>query len=281
MSYVDFILNLAGLLLWINWRSLPHDPFNKRRPATLVGTLRRAAPSRFRRWHLLLAIGALLVGRAGFYRLLGPALNWTGRLDLGVITLSFRSDWFDHILLFSCLSFGFALGVFYACLLLLSSLARPAAAADHPIHRMVRIQLGRVENWPRWAKLISPWIVFALLWCFLNWWLARMGVIPKPVSMAHRLESAVVIGLGGYLVWKYLAATLLVLHLLSTYVYFGKNPFWSYVNGQAQSLLAPLEKIPLRVGRVDFAPVVGIVLVFLLAGAATRGLVWLYARLPL
>jgi uncharacterized protein YggT (Ycf19 family) len=280
MGYVDFILNLAGLLLWINWRSLPHDPFNKRTPATLVGTLRRAAPSRFRRWHLLLAIGALLVCRAGFYRLLGPALNWTGRLDLGVIILSFRSDWLDHILLFSCLSFICALGIFYACLLLLSILAPPVTAMEQPIYRLVRIQLGRVESWPRWAKLISPWLVFALVWCLLSWWLARMGVIPELVSMAHRLESAGVIGLGGYLVWKYLAAALLVVHLMSTYIYFGKNPFWSYVNAEAQSLLTPLKKIPLRVGKVDFAPVVGIVLVFLLAGTAVRGLVWLYGRLP-
>ena len=64
MAIVDFILNLAGLLLWIKWRSLPFDPFNKRIPATLVGTLRRAAPSRFRRWHLLAGIALLLVLRA-------------------------------------------------------------------------------------------------------------------------------------------------------------------------------------------------------------------------
>jgi hypothetical protein len=42
VAYVDFILNLAALLLWINWRALPFDPLNKRRPATLIGTLRPA-----------------------------------------------------------------------------------------------------------------------------------------------------------------------------------------------------------------------------------------------
>ncbi|MEI9963054.1 MAG: hypothetical protein WDM76_18655 [Limisphaerales bacterium] len=89
MGFIDFILNLAGLLLWVNWRSLPFDPFTKRTPATLVGTLRRAAPSRFRRWHLLLAIGALLLLRAVFYWQVGSAAHWTGRLDLGVTTLFF------------------------------------------------------------------------------------------------------------------------------------------------------------------------------------------------
>src|SRR5882757_2252731 len=99
MAYVDFILNLAGLLLWIKWRSLPFDPIHRRTPATLVGTLRRAAPSHFRRWHLLVLIALLLLCRAEFYRLLGPAMHWTGRLDLGVITLSFRSDLSGRMLL--------------------------------------------------------------------------------------------------------------------------------------------------------------------------------------
>ena len=53
MGIIDFILNLAGLLLWLNWRSNRFDPLVKRMPATLMGTLRPAAPKRLRRWHLL------------------------------------------------------------------------------------------------------------------------------------------------------------------------------------------------------------------------------------
>src|SRR5476649_2651811 len=112
VNLIDFILNLAGLLLWIKWRSLPFDPIHKRTPATLVGTLRRAAPSHFRRWHLLAGIGLLLVLRAVFYWQIGPAAHWTGRLDLGVITLSFRSDLFTRTLSFSVASFGLLLGIF-------------------------------------------------------------------------------------------------------------------------------------------------------------------------
>jgi len=53
------------------------------------------------------------------------------------------------------------------------------------------------------------------------------------------------------------------------------------VDATAQTLLMPLRKIPLRAGRADFAPVVGIALAFLIAELAGRGLGWLYARLPL
>jgi uncharacterized protein YggT (Ycf19 family) len=279
MGIVDFILNLAGLLLWIKWRSLPFDPIHKRTPATLVGTLRRAAPSPFQRWHLLAGIGLLLVLRAVIYWQIGPTAHWTGKLDLGVITLSFRSDLFGRMLLFSVSSFGLALGIFYLWLLLLSLLNGRTANAE-PIHRLVRMPLGRIDGWPPWAKIILPLAATLLLWWLAGGLFAWLEIIPKPVSAAHRIEESLIIGLGSYLAWKFIAAALLVLHLLNTYVYFGKHPFWNYVNATAQNLLAPLRKIPLRAGKVDFAPVVGIAIIFFAAELAERGLVWLYARLP-
>ena len=114
MGLIDFILNLAGLLLWLNWRSIRFDPLGRRMPATLIGTLRRAEPRRLRRWHLLAALGGLLLLRAALYWQIGSGVGWAaGKLDLGVIELSFRSDSFGRILLFSILSFGLTLGVFY------------------------------------------------------------------------------------------------------------------------------------------------------------------------
>jgi uncharacterized protein YggT (Ycf19 family) len=279
MDCVDFILNLAALLLWIKWRSLPFDPIHKRMPATLVGTLRRAAPTYFRRWHLLAAIGTLLILRAVFYWQIGPAVHWTGKVNLDVIALSFRSDLFGQILLFSVSSFIWTLGIFYLWLLLLSILAGRAASTQ-PVHRPVRMQLGAIEVWPLWAKMILPAPTTALIWWFTSWPLAWLEIIPRPVSAAHRAEEALVIGLGSYLAWKFLAAALLALHLLNNYVYFGRHPFWNYVNALAQKLLQSLKKIPLRVGRVDFAPLAGIVVIFLTAELAGRGLAWLYTRLP-
>src|SRR5471032_1651319 len=126
MGIVDFILNLAGLLLWANWRSTLFDPVNRRTPATLVGALRRAAPTRFRHWHLLAAIGVLLVLRTLFYWKIGSAAGWTGKLDLGVTMLSFPSHLsgpalsFLRMLLYSIFSFARFLGIIYLWLLLLS-----------------------------------------------------------------------------------------------------------------------------------------------------------------
>ena len=265
MGYVDFILNLAGLLLWLNWRSLRFDPLAKRRPATLMGTLRPAAPQHLRSWHLLvLIIGALLL-RALVYRWIAPF--WVGQLNLGVTVLSFRSDWFAGILLFSLLSFGLTLGIFYLFLLPLSLLNGP-----EPVHGLVKIPLGRVDGWPRAVKFILPFLITAVVWWTLSWLLEEMKICPPAVSPAHRIEQAAVIGLGSYLMWKFPLGALLTLHLLNSYVYFGNHPFWNYANVTAQKLLRPLKGIPLRIGRMDFAPVIGIILIFLLVRLAENGL---------
>jgi uncharacterized protein YggT (Ycf19 family) len=101
------------------------------------------------------------------------------------------------------------------------------------------------------------------------------------VSAGHRLEESLVIGLGCYLAWKFAAAALLVLYLLNNYIYFGKHAFWTYVNALARTLLSPLGKIPLRAGRVNLAPLAGIVVLFLAGETLERSLIWLYSRLPL
>lgn len=304
MGIIDFILNIAGLLLWLNWRSVRFDPLGKRLPATLIGTLWRAEPRRLRRWHLLAVLGGLLLLRAIFYWQIGSEAGWAaGKLNLGVIELSFRSDSFGRILLFSIFSFSLTLGVFYLWLLLLSILAGP-----EPFHRLVRMQLGWIDRWSRGVKLFLPPVFAALLWWVASWMLVASDIIPRPVSASHRIEESAVIGLGSYLSWKYIMGALLALHLLNVLIYFGKHPFWNYVNVTAQMLLKPLRSSllvlgraallllprssPLRAGKLNFSPalklalallldVAGIALVFLLAELAERGLTALYLRLPL
>jgi uncharacterized protein YggT (Ycf19 family) len=271
MAYVDFILNLAGLLLWLNWRSIRFDPLVKRTPATLMGTLRPAAPKKLRRWHLLAFLAVLLFLRAVAYRWLAPF--WIGKLDLLVTAPTFRSDVFGRMLGFSFLSFGLTLGVFYIGLLFLSLLAGP-----EPVHSLVKIPLGRVDGWPRWARGLLPFAATVLVWLALSWPLGWMQNLPA--AMPLRIEQSVVVGLAGYVIWKFPAGVLLTLHLLNSYIYFGRHPFWKYVNVTAQKMLSPLKRFPLRAGRVDFAPVLALVLLFLAAEGAGRGLNLLYTRLP-
>ncbi len=278
MGTVDFILNLAGLLLWLNWRSNRFDPLVRRPPATLMGTLRPAAPKKLRRWHLLAFMVALLFFRALVYWLLGREMNWSGKLDLGLTIPCFScaAGWIglSHMVSFSFLSFGLMLGIFYVCLLPLSLLAGPL-----PIHGLVTIPLGRVDGWPRWARILLPFLATAMVWWLLTWPLARLGVL-TPVPMAGRVQQSIVLGLNSYLLWRYPLGAILLLHLLSSYIYFGRHPFWNYINLTGRTLLRPLAKVPLRLGKVDFAPVVALALLFLAAELAARGLSALFNRLP-
>ena len=101
MSLINFILDIAGLLLWFSWRSIPFDPLARAAPATLAGTVRRAEPTRLKRWHFLAVLLGLLFVRAFFYWEIGRAVNWTPRLDLGVVAPAFRGNVFVTALLWA------------------------------------------------------------------------------------------------------------------------------------------------------------------------------------
>jgi len=286
LGLIDLILNLAGVLLWLNWRAVRFDPLVKTTPATLVGTLRRAEPRQLKRWHFLAALAGMLLLRAVIYWQIGSEVNWTPNLHLGGVDVAvpFRSDrdrhWPGFMLLYSVLSFGVTLGVFYLSLLLLS-LVNGRSGEDDPLQRLVRLHLGRIDRWPWPIKAVLPFLVAFAAWFLASLLFARYQIIPPPVSNHHRLEQAVIVGLGWYLIWKYLIGVLLAVHLVSSYVYFGNQPIWNFVALTGRNLLSPLRRLPLHFGKIDFAPLVGVVLVFLAAYGAERGLTSLFRRLPL
>ena len=279
MPLIDFILNLAGLLLWLNWCSAGLDS-PVRTPATLAGTLRKADPSGPQRWRILAVLLGLLLFRAWIYGAIGPAVNWTPSLNLGFITLSFRGNQERFMLLFSFVSFGLALAVFYLWLLLLSLVNHRVPDTD-PLQKLVRLHLGWVERWPIPLKAILPFLLGGLFWLALHPLLSRLSIIPAARSPAQLLEQAAFLGVAAYLSWKYLIVSILFLHLLNSYVFLGTHPVWIFVNTTARSLLLPLRWIPLRLGRIDFSPLVGIALVFLVGEAASRlALTGFYKFLP-
>lgn len=278
MGVVDLILNLAGLLLWLNWRAEKTDPVSQRKPATLIGTLRRADGGAGQ-WQLPAFILGLLVLRALLYWQIGSALRWSAKLDLGVVVLSFpipSNAWFScgQMVLFSICGFALTLGFYYMALLLLSILDGP-----EPFRTFVRLQLGAADRWAKLSRLFLPFIAVTALWWVLTWLLVSMQIIPPPAGEGHRIAKAITVGLGSYLAWKYVAIVLLLLHLSNSYIYFGKHPFWNFINAEAQKLLAPLRSLPLRFKRIDLTPLVAI-LVVAVASMLVEKLLWmLYRRL--
>jgi uncharacterized protein YggT (Ycf19 family) len=63
---------------------------------------------------------------------------------------------------------------------------------------------------------------------------------------------------------QYLLPVFLLLYLVTNYVYLGSSPLWDFIGETARNLLAPLRSLPLRVARLDFAPLAGVILILFL-----------------
>jgi len=268
MGLIDFITNIAGVLLWLNWRSLSFDPLAKTSAASLIGTLRRAEPRRIKGWQILASVALLLVLRALLYWQIGSAASWVPKINLMVVVLAFRNSGphfinFLVVLLYSVLSFVRILAVFYFWVLTLSLLSQGGAEPD-PIQKLFRQHLGRLSRWPWPLQAVAPLLLTACLWVALHWLLVRAGVTNRVSSNAHVVEQGLLIGLALYSSLKYLLPPLLFVYLIASYVYLGSSPVWDFLFAVARNLLAPLEGLPLRVGKCDFAPLVGAVLLLLL-----------------
>lgn len=263
MSLIDTILNLAAVLLWFGWRSVQLDPLTRTTPATLVGTLRRAAPRRVGGWQLLTALGLLLLVRAWLYRQVGPEVDWTPKLDLTFVVLAFRSSRFMPMVLFSLLSFLRILLICYAWLLTLTIVNR-SNPEPAPIQRMVRQHLGMIARWPRTLQVVLPFLVVLALWLALHPLLVQAGVVGHARASFHLVEQGLLLGVALCLSLQYFLPLFLFAHLISSYVYLGTNPLWDFVGVTSRNLLKPLRSVPLRFAKFDFAPLVGAALIFLL-----------------
>ena len=276
MGLLDFILNLVGLLLWFNWRAARFDPLSKSTPATLAGTLRRAEKTSLKSWHLPLGIVSLIMVRALFYNFIysefGSALNWAGRVDFGVISVPFcgKASSLFTMLLYSIYSFSVTLGVFLMWVLLLSMLKSGAMETDS-LRQLLRLHLGRVERWTWISKLVLPLLIIVPLWWAGSWLLTYWAILPPVSGMLARIEQASLVGLGSYLAWKYLIIGTLCLYFVSSYIYFGKQPLWQHLDVIARLLLMPLRPLPLRFGKIDFAPIVGAGIILLAAQVVEQG----------
>jgi uncharacterized protein YggT (Ycf19 family) len=263
MGLIDFILNLAGVLLWLSWRSMGMDPLTRTTPATLVGTLRRAEPRRLKGWQFLVGLAALLLLRGLLYRQIGPAADWTPKLDLFFVVLAFPGNLFRSALLYSVLSFARILVVCYFWGLALVIINQGSAETD-ALQKMLRLHFGPVARWPRLLQGLLPVVVIAGLWMALHPLLTHFGTIGRVHSQAHLVEQGLLIGVALYFTLQFLLPVFLLLHLVTSYVYLGSNPVWDFVGATARNLLAPLRWLPLRFGRLDFAPLAGVLLILFL-----------------
>ena len=269
MGLIDFILNVAALLLWLNWLSVRTGPVAQ--PYSLAGTLKKAGTSLAHRWKFLVALIVLLVFRALFYWKIGSAFSWTPKIHLVLVELPFQSV--ERIprqmLFFSLFSFFQTLAVFYLSLLLLSIVNRDLSDAD-PLHRLVRLHLGWCEKLPQFVKIFLPLILGGLAWWASHPALIWIQSVSPSKTATQVYLQAWLVGASTYLAWRFIIVTFLLLYLINSYVHLGNHPVWNYINVTSRKFLAPLLRLPLRYGRVDFAPLVEIAVVFFIMEIASH-----------
>jgi hypothetical protein len=281
VNFIDAILNLATVLLWLQWRSLrtAHPPL----PTKSLLSLLQPTDKPLAATRILVFLTALLLVRALFYWQIGSPLHWVPNLPFGPVPVPFRSDFLGLMLLYSMSAGAHAIVVMYFWLLLLSVVNQRVPDSE-AFQRWVRLHLGRAERLPWWARLALPALIVALAWLALHPFFVWLQLLPAAKSSAHLVEEACVVGAGAFLAWKLLLVVVLVLHVLNTYIYFGAHPFWSFIDATGRNLVRPLNAVPMRLGRFDAAPLLVIALAWALGWWLANprfGLPKLVQKLPL
>ena len=279
MVLVDLILNLAALLLWLNWRELRLAHKEKTGTASFAGLLKYTGKRRRKEWWFLFLVPAVLLVRAMIFQQIGPSLRWTPVLKLDLVTLPFLSDLPGRMLTYSVLSFLAVLAKFYLLLLFLSFVNRNSLEAD-PIQKWVRLQLGWMERMPVWLSLIMILAAAMAAWFIVTPLLRHLNITPAEHSHLRTATEGLMLGLAALLVWKYLIIVILALAFANSFVYFGASPLWQCISVTSDNLIKPLRFIPLQFGRFDLRPLVLIALVAVVGFTCRAGLERVYPQLP-
>jgi uncharacterized protein YggT (Ycf19 family) len=125
--------------------------------------------------------------------------------------------------------------------------------------------------------LVLPFIVTVWLWIMAHPVLEQAGVINTSRSTWHVALQGLLIGVALWVTLKFLLPAVLFAHLIANYVYLGSSPLWDFTASTSKRLLRPLQRLPLRIGRLDLAPVAGALLLLLLLDALPN---YLLVRYP-
>ncbi len=275
MDWVDHLLNLAGLLLWLGFRGVGFQRPDDRLTAR---TLRR--PESGFKLSFGVPLLLLLTLRSWIYWRAGLHLDWVPRLNLGVVAIPFNSALLGRMCLFSFCSFLLAWAVFYCCLGYLCLVSYDDRGKNVWAAGVAR-QLGWYGRSPVFFKIAVPWTLAAIVWYF-----AYPGLVALEVALPHAWPGTVwqqgfTVGAMSLVAWKFAIVPCLIIHFVQSYAYLGRGPFLDFVNGAADRTMRVFRWAPLRFGQLDFAPAVLATLVLVASWWAQLWLERLFHQLPL
>ena len=285
MEWLHLILNLIALLLWVHWRNVPTPTVSTKNNG--LGPRLKHHGLRLARGSVgLLLLTALLVGRAWFYHRIAPEVDWQPRLTLITYTpqitanLSLPFAWadFSKQLAFSVVSFAGWL-VLYNFVLVFCSVLKPDIDEARGWRHFLRGQLGIIDRLPTLIKIPIALTLGVGVHYGAAWWLMQLNIMPPqtPEALMHLAGGMTVLDLR---IVAWCAMSVLGLFVLNSYIYFGGQKFWKTIETTGQRLLRPFHLFPMKWGRVDFAPLVGLALAWgSILLIQPEQLNWLYQRL--
>lgn len=262
MQIIDFILNLAAWILWVNvWMQL-HSPTNIQRPLTLLGTL--IGPTRrldsvwifFGGFLLILFIKTLLL------HYLGAPINTTMSVNFLLLVVYFKTGHLVSIFWMALASFLKFAMMAYIWVWFMSRIS-PKDNAEN-ITNGLKASLGFLQS-RHWMIQVLALFAFGMIgWAFLAVVFGWLGILPAFSSVLHLVWQASFVSISAWLGLYYLIILLMGLHLIHSYVHLGNWEGWDWLDGASEKLLSPLARLPLQWARIDFSPFVVLLLNWLL-----------------
>jgi hypothetical protein len=249
MSFVNFLLDLAAVVLWLSFRGVGGAPS---RPAgTLLGNLRPVEPEQKRSWYALLGLAAILLLRPLFLSPIAGSVDATPSWSPGPVVLVFRSDSWMRLYLYSGVTFFWTWLIFFAHAVLLGVCIRGLSELKG-LQDLVVSMVGPIGRWPWYVSLPIPMLLGAVGWFGMSRLFFELGVMPQSKADWHIALQCLSIGLSVWIPCRWVIAGVLLYRMLYGYVYLGEHPVWGFLDVVGRRLQTPISWIPLRLGQMDF-----------------------------
>lgn len=262
MEIINSILNLLGWLLWAAAFVFPRYDVASSQPLSLLSTLRAETPHTRHRVLLIGGLILLLGGRAFLYWNFssGNALLFS---DFGIIVKSkFQTDSLWQMIAYSTSSFLHFLYIYYVWVLCLSmSVKQNSKAAS--IQNLINQQLGIGARWHSGMKIMIGGMIGIGLWFGIGMILISIKVLPEWSLGNLLLQSSLRIA-SFWLSFLFVILGVIGLHFINSYVYLGEKALWNFIDETAKLYLSIFRRLPLVVGRFDFAPIFGALVYWLM-----------------
>lgn len=294
MGFLDLVLNIIAVLLWINWRvdrslvslgtghghishlelsSSSMGRVNSRRGFS--GWKKAVIPAR----QTLFCLGLILLGKPLIYHyMLRHMMEWNPMLKLGVVSIPFSMDYLGQMYLFSIASFILTLFIVYMSMILIRILSRGETSIENSFQNVfVGFMARSVEGWPVFFKICLPGVVGGILWLIFAPIIEVMEVLPDQ-SWSAVFKECIVLGLASYLPWGGLVMILLGVHIITCKFRLGTSSIWSYLDYINAKLIKPLSYLQLQIFKYDFTALVELPIVYLICVYYRDFLTGLFAK---